>query len=101
MAIAAGTAELCAPKSMTLNLKEMLSGAALGGELGLVQWIVTYVLTPHTAFRYHCHRCVCHHDSLCGRIICAGQQRKVGPLRSLGLRQGEPRFFLEIRRLSC
>lgn len=32
MAIAAGTAEMCAPKSMTLNLKEMFSGAALGGE---------------------------------------------------------------------
>jgi hypothetical protein len=33
MAIAAGTAEMCAPKSMTLNLKEMFSGAALGGTL--------------------------------------------------------------------
>jgi hypothetical protein len=32
MAIAAGTAEFVAPKSMTLNLKEMLTGAALGGE---------------------------------------------------------------------
>jgi hypothetical protein len=33
MAIAAGTAEFVAPKSMTLNLKEMFTGAALGGEL--------------------------------------------------------------------
>ena len=32
MAIAAGTAEFVAPKSMTLNLKEMFTGAALGGE---------------------------------------------------------------------
>ncbi|KAF8749825.1 Protein kinase C conserved region 2 (CalB) [Rhizoctonia solani] len=31
MAIAAGTAEFVAPKSMTLNIQEMLSGAAIGG----------------------------------------------------------------------
>ncbi len=33
MAIAAGTAEFVAPKSMTLNMQEMLSGAAIGGWL--------------------------------------------------------------------
>lgn len=31
MAIAAGTAEFVAPKSMTINLQELMSGAAIGG----------------------------------------------------------------------
>ncbi|KAI5450049.1 hypothetical protein NCC49_003811 [Naganishia albida] len=41
MAIAAGTAEMCAPKSMTLNLKEMLSGAALGDTTAIGVFIIT------------------------------------------------------------
>ncbi|KAJ9109924.1 hypothetical protein QFC19_001905 [Naganishia cerealis] len=41
MAIAAGTAEMCAPKSMTLNLKEMLSGAALGDTTAIGVFVIT------------------------------------------------------------
>ncbi|QRV98489.1 C2 domain-containing protein [Ceratobasidium sp. AG-Ba] len=41
MAIAAGTAELVAPKSMTLNIKEMMSGAALGDTLAQGVFIIT------------------------------------------------------------
>jgi Ca2+-dependent lipid-binding protein len=46
MAIAAGTAEFVAPKSMTINLQEMLSGAAIGGTLALELWKEQLVLTP-------------------------------------------------------
>jgi len=97
MAIAAGTAELCAPKSMTLNLKEMLSGAALGGKLDLVKSSPGHVLTLNIVDRYYCHWRVCHYHSLCGGIVRAGQQWKVGPLRGLGLRQGESHLFIEFQ----
>jgi Ca2+-dependent lipid-binding protein len=36
LAIAAGTAEFVAPKSMTINLQELMSGAAIGG-MALIQ----------------------------------------------------------------
>ncbi|KAG9114914.1 hypothetical protein FRC07_007586 [Ceratobasidium sp. 392] len=41
MAIAAGTAELVAPKSMTLNIQEMMSGAALGDTLAEGVFLIT------------------------------------------------------------
>ncbi|KAG8908594.1 hypothetical protein FRB99_004882 [Tulasnella sp. 403] len=41
MAIAAGTAELVAPKSMTLNIQEMLSAAVIGDTQALGVFIVT------------------------------------------------------------
>ncbi|CAE6349629.1 unnamed protein product [Rhizoctonia solani] len=41
MAIAAGTAELVAPKSMTLNIQEMLSGAAIGDTLATGVFLIT------------------------------------------------------------
>lgn len=41
MGIAAGTAELAAPKSMTINLQEMLSGAALGDTRAIGVFIIT------------------------------------------------------------
>ncbi|KAL7409629.1 hypothetical protein BDY24DRAFT_402483 [Mrakia frigida] len=41
MAIAAGTAEFVAPKSMTLNLQEMLSGAAIGDTRAVGVFIIT------------------------------------------------------------
>ncbi|KAG9080546.1 hypothetical protein FRC06_006453 [Ceratobasidium sp. 370] len=41
MAIAAGTAEFVAPKSMTLNIQEMLSGAALGDTLAQGVFLIT------------------------------------------------------------
>lgn len=40
MAIAAGTASLVAPKSMTLNLQEMMSGAAIGDTRALGVFII-------------------------------------------------------------
>ena len=43
MGIEAGTAELCVPKSMTLNMQEMLSGAALGD----VRAIGVFIITIH------------------------------------------------------
>ncbi|KAG8695995.1 hypothetical protein FRC08_007433 [Ceratobasidium sp. 394] len=41
MAIAAGTAEFVAPKSMTLNIQEMMSGAALGDTLSQGVFLIT------------------------------------------------------------
>ncbi|KAG8694302.1 hypothetical protein FRC09_009939, partial [Ceratobasidium sp. 395] len=41
MAIAAGTTELVAPKSMTLNIQEMMSGAALGDTLAQGVFLIT------------------------------------------------------------
>ncbi|KAF8578018.1 hypothetical protein K439DRAFT_1363416 [Ramaria rubella] len=41
MAIAAGTAEFVAPKSMTLNLKEMMSGTAIGDTRAIGVFIIT------------------------------------------------------------
>ncbi|KAL7420399.1 hypothetical protein Q5752_005369 [Cryptotrichosporon argae] len=41
MGIAAGTAELAVPKSMTLNLQEMLSGAAVGDTRAIGVFIIT------------------------------------------------------------
>ncbi|KEP50963.1 hypothetical protein V565_070100 [Rhizoctonia solani 123E] len=41
MAIAAGTAELVAPKSMTLNIQEMMSGAAIGDTLSAGVFLIT------------------------------------------------------------
>ncbi|ORY26481.1 hypothetical protein BCR39DRAFT_540905 [Naematelia encephala] len=41
MGIAAGTAELAVPKSMTLNLQELLSGAALGDTRAIGVFIIT------------------------------------------------------------
>ncbi|CAE6468691.1 unnamed protein product [Rhizoctonia solani] len=41
MAIAAGTAEFVAPKSMTLNIQEMLSGAAIGDTLAAGVFLIT------------------------------------------------------------
>ena len=41
MGIAAGTAELSVPKSMTLNLQEMLSGAAVGDTRAIGVFIIT------------------------------------------------------------
>lgn len=41
MAIAAGTAEFVAPKSMTLNLQEMLSGAAIGDTRAVGVFVIT------------------------------------------------------------
>ncbi|KAK4688253.1 hypothetical protein P7C73_g1870, partial [Tremellales sp. Uapishka_1] len=41
MGIAAGTAELCIPKSMTLNLQELLSGAALGDTRAIGVFLIT------------------------------------------------------------
>ena len=41
MAIAAGTAELVAPKSMTLNLQDMLGSAALGDTQALGVFVIT------------------------------------------------------------
>ncbi|KAG8895983.1 hypothetical protein FRC00_006666, partial [Tulasnella sp. 408] len=41
MAIAAGTASLIAPKSMTLNLKEMLSAAVVGDTQALGVFVIT------------------------------------------------------------
>lgn len=46
MAIAAGTAEFVAPKSMTINLQEILSGAAIGGTLIFQLREEQLVLTP-------------------------------------------------------
>lgn len=43
--IAAGTAELCAPKSMTLNLQELLSGSAVGD----TRAVGVFVITVHFA----------------------------------------------------
>jgi len=39
--IAAGTAELCVPKSMTINLKDMLSGAAVGDTRAIGVFVIT------------------------------------------------------------
>jgi Ca2+-dependent lipid-binding protein len=41
MGIAAGTAELSVPKSMTINLQEMLSGAAVGDTRAIGVFIIT------------------------------------------------------------
>lgn len=41
MGIAAGTAELSVPKSMTINLQEMLSGAALGDTRAVGVFVIT------------------------------------------------------------
>ncbi|ORX35103.1 hypothetical protein BD324DRAFT_582681 [Kockovaella imperatae] len=41
MGIAAGTAELSVPKSMTLNLQEMLSGAAVGDTRAIGVFVIT------------------------------------------------------------
>jgi Ca2+-dependent lipid-binding protein len=41
MGIAAGTAELCVPKSMTLNLKEMFTGAAVGDTRAIGVFVIT------------------------------------------------------------
>jgi Ca2+-dependent lipid-binding protein len=41
MGIAAGTAELCVPKSMTLNLQELLSGAAVGDTRAVGVFVIT------------------------------------------------------------
>ena len=41
MAIAAGTAEYVAPKSMTLNMQELLSGAAIGDTRAVGVFIIT------------------------------------------------------------
>ena len=41
MGIAAGTAELAVPKSMTLNLQELLSGAAVGDTRAIGVFIIT------------------------------------------------------------
>nr|WVH01955.1 C2 domain-containing protein [Naematelia aurantialba] len=41
MGIAAGTAELAVPKSMTLNLQELLSGAALGDTRAIGVFLIT------------------------------------------------------------
>lgn len=41
MGIAAGTAELSVPKSMTLNLQEMLSGAAVGDTRAVGVFVIT------------------------------------------------------------
>lgn len=40
--------------------------------------------------RHHCDRCLCHYRPLCRRLVSPGQERKVGPLRRIGLCQGEP-----------
>ena len=41
MAIAAGVAEYVAPKSMTLNMQELLSGAAIGDTRAVGVFIIT------------------------------------------------------------
>lgn len=41
MGIAAGTAELCVPKSMTINLQEMLSGATVGDTRAVGVFLIT------------------------------------------------------------
>jgi Ca2+-dependent lipid-binding protein len=41
MAIAAGTASLCAPNSMTLSIKDMLSGAAVGDTRAAGVFLIT------------------------------------------------------------
>lgn len=41
MGIAAGTAEMSVPKSMTINLQEMLSGAAVGDTRAIGVFLIT------------------------------------------------------------
>lgn len=41
MGIAAGTAEFSVPKSMTINLQELLSGAALGDTRAIGVFVIT------------------------------------------------------------
>lgn len=88
MAIAAGTAEFVAPKSMTLNIQEILSGAAIGGmsenaDRFLSQQSVRYSFCWGFPHRHPSRR----------RIIGSGQQWSFRSVHCRCIRQGK--FIVE------